>query len=100
MDSATPIGVNFNMTFKLEPVKDGTHLINLWGRARGAWMMCKISDLLQNLVFVSDTDKGMERLRQRIQQDLADGTAFISPPIEVDQAQVASLAMQSLTHDQ
>jgi hypothetical protein len=86
IDSATPIGVNFNLTFKLEPVKDGTHLINLWGKARGAWIMCKISDQLQKLVFVSDTDKGMERLRQRIQQDLADGTAFVSPPIDVDQA--------------
>jgi hypothetical protein len=99
IDSATPIGVNFNMTFKLEPVKDGTRLINLWGKARGAWMMCKISDLLQHLVFVSDTDKGMERLRQRIQQDLADGIAFVSPPVEVDKAQVASLATQALTHD-
>jgi len=28
IDSATPIGVNFNMTFKLELAKDGTHLIN------------------------------------------------------------------------
>ena len=61
--------------------------------------MCKISDLLQNLVFVSDTDKGMERLLQRIQQDLADGTAFVSPPIEVDKTQIASLITQTLTHD-
>jgi hypothetical protein len=48
---------------------------------------------------VSDTDKGMERLRQRIGQDLADGTTFISPPIEVDKAQIASLTTQTLTHD-
>jgi hypothetical protein len=61
--------------------------------------MCKISDLLQKLIFVSDTDKGMERLRQRIQQDLADGTAFVSPPIEVDKDQIASLANQALTHE-
>lgn len=99
MDSATPIGVNFNMTFKLKPVKDGTQLINLWGKARGAWIMCKISDLLQKLKFVSDTGKGMERLRQRIQQDLADGTTFIVPPIDVDQIQLASLTTQTLTHE-
>jgi Protein of unknown function (DUF2652) len=99
IDSATPIGVTFNMTFKLEPVQGGTRLINLWGKARGAWMMCKISDLLQRLIFVSDTNKGMERLRQRILQDLADGTAFVSPPVEVDKAQVAALATHTLTHE-
>ena len=98
IDSATHIGVNFNMTFKLEPVKDGTHLINLWGKARGAWILCKISDQLQKLVFVSDTDQGMELLRQRIQQDLADGTAFVSPPIQVDKAQITSVTTQVLTH--
>ena len=99
IDSATPIGVNFNMTFKLEPVKEGTHLINLWGKARGTWIMCKISDQLQKFVFVADTDKGMERLRQRIQQDLADGIIFISPPVEVDKAHVVILASQALTHN-
>ena len=61
--------------------------------------MCKISDQLQKLVFVSDTDEGMERLRQRIQQDLADGITFISPPVEVDKAHVAILASQALTHN-
>jgi hypothetical protein len=99
INGTTPLGTNFNTTFKLEPTHDGTRLINLWGKARGAWMMCKISDLLQKLMFAPDTDKGMERLRQRIQQDLANGTTFVSPPIEVDKAQIASLTTQTLTHD-
>ena len=61
--------------------------------------MCKINDLLQKRIFAPQTDKAVEKLIQRIQQDLADGTAFVSPPIEVDKAQVASLATQMLTHD-
>jgi hypothetical protein len=97
VNGTTPLGVNFNSTYKLEPAGDGTRLINLWGRASGARIMCMISDLLQKLVFVSQTDQGMERLLQRIQQDLADGTAFVAPPIEVDENQVASLAVRALT---
>jgi len=99
IDGATPLGVTFYTTFKLEPDRDGTRLIYSWGKARGAWIMCKLSDLLQKMIFVSQNDQGMEKLRQRIQQDLADGAAFVSPPIEVDKDQVASLATQTLTHD-
>ncbi|MCK6584648.1 MAG: hypothetical protein L6Q49_16255, partial [Anaerolineales bacterium] len=92
-------GVNFNMTYKLEPTADGTRLINLYGRAQGTRIMCMVSDLLQKIMFAPQTDKNVELLRQRIQQDLADGTAFVSPPIEVDKDQVASLATQALTHE-
>lgn len=98
IDGATPLGVSFYTTFKLEAVNGGTRLTCLWGKARGAWIMCKISDLLQKMIFVSQTDQGMEKLRERTQQDLADGIAFVSPPIDVDRNQVASLATQALTH--
>ena len=98
-DGATPLGVSFSMTFKLEPVEGGTRVINLWGKARGAWFRRKLSDLLQKMIFVSKNDQGYDKLRERMQQDLADGTAFISPPIEVDKAQLASLTTQTLTHE-
>ena len=98
-DGATPLGVSFSMTFKLEPIEGGTRVINLWGKARGSWFRRKLNDLLQKMIFVSQNDKGYEKLRQRIQLDLADGTAFISPPIEVDKAQLASLTTQTLIHD-
>ena len=98
INSTTPLGVNFNMTYNLVPTADGTRLINLYGKSQGPRIMCIISNLLQKIVFAPQTDKNVELLRQRIQQDLADGTAFVSPPIEVDNAQVASLAMQTLTH--
>ena len=99
INSTTPLGVNFNMTYNLVPTADGTRLINLYGKSQGPRIMCIISNLLQKIMFAPQTDKNVELLRQRIQQDLADGTAFVSPPIEVDNAQVASLAMQTLTHD-
>jgi hypothetical protein len=41
--------------------------------------------------------KSAEKLRQRIEQDLADGTVSVAPSIEVDKDQVASLATQALT---
>jgi hypothetical protein len=99
IDGATPLGVSFNTTFKLEPANDGTRLIYLWGKARGAWIMCKLNDLLQKMIFAPQNDQGMEKLRQRIGQDLADGTAFVSPPIDVDKDQVAALAAQTLTSE-
>jgi len=98
-DGGTPLGVSFSMTFKLEPIEGGTRVINLWGKARGAWIRRKLNDLLQKMIFVSQNDKGYEKLRQCMQQDLANGTAFISPLIEVDKTQIASLATQALTHD-
>ena len=98
-DGATPLGVSFSMTFKLEPIEGGTRVINLWGKARGSWFRCKLNNLLQKMIFVSKNDKGMENLRQRIQQDLADGTTFVSPPIDVDKAEIASLTTHALTQD-
>jgi hypothetical protein len=95
----TPIGASFSMTIKLEPIEGGTRVINLWGKARGAWLRRKLNDLLQKMIFVSQNDQGYEKLRQRMQQDLADGTAFISPPIDVDKAQLASFTTQALTKD-
>ena len=99
INSTTPLGTNFNSTFKLEPTQDGARLINLWGKARGTWIMCIINDLLQKIIFVPQTDKNVELLIQRIRQDLTDGTAFVSTPIDVDNAQVAALAAQALTSD-
>jgi hypothetical protein len=56
IDGATPLGVSFSTTFKLEPANDGTRLILLWGKARGAWTMCKLNDLLQK---ISSSRKGL-----------------------------------------
>ena len=98
-NATTPLGITFNSTFKLEPTKDGARLIYLWGKPQGAWLFCKMNDLVSKLILGPQTDKWAEQLRQRIQQDIADGTAFISPPIEFDKAQLASLATQTLTHD-
>jgi len=50
-------------------------------------------------VYAPQVTKWTEELAQRIQQDLADGTTFVSPPIEVDKAQIASLITEALTHE-
>jgi hypothetical protein len=55
--------------------------------------------LVAKFVFAPQFAKSVEQLVQRAQQDLADGTTFLSPPIEVDKAQIASLTTQALTHD-
>ena len=98
-DTHPPPGVTANYTFKLEPTKNGTRLIHLWGRARGNWLLSKISDLVVKFMISSHNSKNAERFLQRIQQDLADGTAFVSPPIEIDKDQVVSLTTQTLTPD-
>ena len=54
---------------------------------------------IAKLFFVPQMGKAGEQLAQRIQQDLADGTAFVSPPIDVDKDQVASLTTGALTQD-
>ena len=68
------------------------------GKPRGWGLRLILFILLAKFVFARQVARSVETLRQRIQQDLADGTAFVSPSIEVDQAQVASIAAQVLTH--
>jgi hypothetical protein len=99
-DDANPWGLTTRITCKLEPTQAGTRLIMLMGKPRGTRLRVMVFSLIAKLVFVPQMGKSAEQLAQRIQQDLADGTAFISPPIEVDKDQVASLATQALTAEQ
>lgn len=69
------------------------------GKPRGRGLRLLLFILLAKFVFARQVAKSVETLRLHIQQDLADGTAFVAPPIQVDQAQVASLAAQALTHN-
>jgi len=98
-DDANSWGVTTRITCKLEPTQDGARLIDLMGKPRGRGLRLMLFILLAKFVFARQVAKSVETLRQRIQQDLADGTAFVSPPIEVDKAQVASLTTQTLTHN-
>ena len=98
-DDANSWGVTTRITCKLEPTQGGARLINLMGKPRGRGLRLMLFILLAKFVFAKQVAKSVEILHQRILQDLADGTAFISPPIEVDNAQVASLAARALTHD-
>ena len=98
-DSNHMMGVTTTITYKLEPTQDGTRLISLFGKPRGAWIRVMLFILLAKFVFVRQVGKSAEQLDQRIQQDLADGAAIVFPPIEVDKDQVASLAAQALTHN-
>lgn len=91
--------VTANYTFKLEPVNDGTRLTHLFGKAQGNWFLCKLSDLVVKLFISPVYDRDAQRFLERIQQDLADGTAMISPPVVIDKDQVVSLAMQTLSAD-
>jgi len=98
-DDSNPWGLTTRITCKLEPTQAGTLLMMLMGKPRGAWLRVMVFSSIAKFGFVPQMVKAGEQLAQRIQQDLADGTAFIAPPIEVDQAQLASLTTQTLTHD-
>ena len=98
-DDANSWGVTTRITCKLEPTQDGTRVYNLMGKPRGKGPRLLLFILLAKFVFARQLTKSVEQLRQRIQQDLADGTVFVSRPVEVNQAEVASLAAQALTHD-
>jgi len=96
-DDANPWGITTRITYKLEPTQDGTRFIDLMGKPRGAWLKVMLFRLVAKFVFVPQIGKAVEQLCQRIQQDLDDGTTFVSPPSEVDKDQVVSLATQTLT---
>jgi len=99
-DDANPWGITTRITCKLEPTQAGTRLIDLMGKPRGAWFKVMLFSLVAKFVFIPQIGKSVEQLHQRILQDLADGIAFVSPLIEVDNAQIASLTTQVLTQDQ
>lgn len=98
-DDSNPWGITTRITCKLEPTQAGTRLYNLMGKPRGTGLRLMLFILLAKFVFASQVAKSVEILHQRILQDLADGTAFVSPSIEVDKAQIASLTTQALTRD-
>jgi uncharacterized protein YndB with AHSA1/START domain len=98
-DDSNPWGITTRITCKLEPTQTGTRLYNLMGKPRGRGLRLMLCILLAKYVFASQGAKSVEILHQRILQDLADGTAFVSPSIEVDKTQIASLTTQALTHD-
>ena len=98
-DDSNPWGITTRITCKLEPTQAGTRLYNLMGKPRGRGLRLMLFILLAKFVFAPQVAKSVEQLVQRAQQDLADGTTFLSPPIEVDKAQIASLTTQALTHD-
>jgi len=98
-DDSNPMGMTSRVTYKFEPTETGSRLIHYWGKPRGPWLRVMMFTLLAKFVYAPQVDKWAEKLHQRIQQDLADGTTFVSPPIEVDKAQLASLTTQALTHE-
>jgi hypothetical protein len=98
-DDANPWGFTTRITYKLDPTGAGTRLILLMGESRGPRLRVLLFRSIAKLVFLPQMGKWADQLRQRMQQDLADGIVFVSPPIEVDHAQIASLATQALTHD-
>jgi hypothetical protein len=98
-DSNASFGVTTRITYKLEPIQNGTRAICLFGQPRGPRLRVAFFTVLARFVFAPSVGKSMDELRERIQQDLADGTAFVSPPVEVDKTQIASLAAQALTHE-
>jgi len=98
-DDSSPFGTITRITCKLEPTQVGTRITYIMGKPRGAWFRVMLFSLLAKYIFPSLLAKPVEQLHQRILQDLADGIAFVSPPIEVDKALLASLAAQALTYD-
>ena len=92
-------GTTGNTTFRVEPTKGGTRLLTLFGKAQGNWFVCMIINIVAKSFFAQMYDKYAQRLLQQIQQDLADGTAIVSPPITIDKDQIDSLATQTLTPD-
>jgi hypothetical protein len=99
-DDSNQFGTINRITCKLEPTQTGTRLIDLMAKPRGAWHKVILFSLIGKFFVVPQIAKSVEQLRQRIQQDLADGTVSVSPPIDIDKDQVASLATQALTAEQ
>jgi hypothetical protein len=88
------------VTYKFEPTETGTRLIDYWGNPRGSWLKVRLFSLAAKFVFSPQVVKWAEELAQRIQQDLADGTVSVAPPLDIDKDQIASLATQALTAEQ
>jgi hypothetical protein len=96
-DDANPWGLTTRITCKLEPTQNGTRVVMLMGRPRGTGLRVMLFIPIAKFVFLPQMAKSAEKLRQRIEQDLADGTVSVAPSLEVDKDQVASLATQALT---
>jgi len=69
------------------------------GKPRGPGFTVMRFSLLAKYFFAPQLAKSVDAFRQRIEKDIGDGLVFISPPIEVDQAEIISLTTKALSHD-
>ena len=98
-DDSNPMGTTSMVTYKFEPTETGARLIDYWGKPRGPWFRVLFNSFMMKFMYSPQVVKWAEGLAQRIKQDLADGTTFIAPPVEIDKDQVLSLATETLTHE-
>ena len=96
-DDSSQLGTTTRITIRLEPTPAGSRVINIMGKPRGPRLTVMLFSLMAKFVFTSQLVKSVEAVRQRIEQDLADGMVTVIPPTEVDQAQLASLTTLALT---
>lgn len=66
-------GLSVRGTYRLVPTEAGTRLDMLSGPAQGPWGMRQLMDLMGRLVFASTIRGHAERLREKIEADLASG---------------------------
>jgi hypothetical protein len=99
-DDLIPMGVTTRITSRLEPTPEGTRLVMLMGKPRGAWLRCLQFRLMAKFMFGPQIVKSLELLSQRVQQDLSDGKTFVTPRFSLDTSQLAAIAAQALADEE
>jgi len=91
--------MKMNTTLRLEHTQNGTRLTRSFGKAQGNWFLCFMFNTVAKIIAPRMFGQEAQRLLQRIQQDLADGTAIVSPVTSIEKDQIVSVATQALTPD-
>lgn len=60
-------------TIDIEPSENGSRMLVLWGRAKGPWLYRPIGNLMAKTIGLRNLHKGIQALRERVQQDLQRG---------------------------
>lgn len=95
-DSYPPPGVTANYTYRVELLNGGSRLTVLIGRARGPWILSKISDVIVRFIISRRYSRGAGLLRQQIEKDVNDGQLSFVAPLAVERAALAQSAAEEL----
>jgi len=96
IESPAPAGTSITWTIRLIPTDQGTRVLSICGRLRGGNAISRSVVKLMTGMFARESQKGVDKLREVIMEDLESGTAVRPEAMNVAPGQITEAVKASL----